>query len=215
MLKSIHHTGGGVEVITFAFVLHRGEVIQDANTRGGEAHIVPELLALLRADMLDSLTFHEDIITDQEVHEMLVLDGLAMEKDGEVILTLEGYVRLMERDSQSFLIHILIEERTHVAMDDLAAADDVIGVGTELLGEMGVCRLELMYGIVGHVVGCWLYFNHYILSYRGVDILFGCFYRYHKRVWYAVGDITNLPILPPPCCWEYNYIATFRQLSRS
>ena len=79
MLKSIHHTGGGVEVITFAFVLHRGEVIQDANTRGGESHIIPELLALLRADMLDSLTFHEDIITDEEVHEMLVLDGLAME----------------------------------------------------------------------------------------------------------------------------------------
>ena len=144
MLKSIHHTSGGVQVITFAFVLHRGEVIQDANTRGGEAHVVPELLALLRADMLDSLTFHEDIITDEEVHEMLVLDGLAMEKDGEVILTLEGYVRLMERDSQSFLIHILVEERPHVAMDNLAAADDVIGVGTELLGEMGVGRLEFM-----------------------------------------------------------------------
>lgn len=153
MLKSIHHVGGGVEVITFAFVLHRGEVIQDANTRGGEAHIIPELLALLRADMFDSLALHKDIITDEEVHEMLVLDGLAMEKDGEVILTLEGYVRLMERDSQSFLIHILIEERTHVAMDNLAAADDVIGVGTELLGEMGVGRLKLMYGIVGHVVG--------------------------------------------------------------
>lgn len=153
MLKSIHHTSGGVQVITFAFVLHRGEVIQDANTRGGEAHIVPELLALLRADMFDSLALHKDIITDQEVHEMLVLDGLAMEKDGEVILTLEGYIRLMERDSQSFLIHILVEERPHVAMDDLAAADDVIGVGTELLGEMGVARLELMYGIVGHVVG--------------------------------------------------------------
>jgi hypothetical protein len=29
-------------------------------------------------------------------------------------------------------------------MDDLAAADDVIGVGTELLGEMGVGRLEFM-----------------------------------------------------------------------
>ena len=144
MLKSIHHTGGGIQVITFAFVLHRGEVIQDANTRGGEAHIIPELLALLRADMFDSLTFHEDIITDEEVHEMLVLDGLAMEKDGEVILTLEGYVRLIERDSQSLLIHVLVEERPHVAMDDLAAADDVIGVGTELLGEMGVGRLEFM-----------------------------------------------------------------------
>lgn len=144
MLKSIHHTSGGVEVITFAFVLHRGEVIQDANTRGGEAHIIPELLALLRADMLDSLALHKDIITDQEVHEMLVLDGLAMEKDGEVILTLEGYVRLMERDSQCLLIHVLVEERPHVAMDNLAAADDVIGVGTELLGEMGVGRLELM-----------------------------------------------------------------------
>ena len=144
MLKSIHHTSGGVEVITFAFVLHRGEVIQDADTRGCEAHIVPKLLALLRADMLDSLALHEDIIADEEVHEVLVLDGLAMEKDGEVILTLEGYVRLMERDSQSFLIHILVEERPHVAMDDLAAADDVIGVGTELLGEMGVGRLEFM-----------------------------------------------------------------------
>lgn len=144
MLKSIHHTGGGVEVITFAFVLDRCEVIQDANTRGGEAHIIPELLALLRADMFDSLTFHEDIITDQEVHEMLVPDGLAMEKDGEVILTLEGYVRLIERDSQSFLIHILVEERPHVAMDNLAAADDVIGVSAKLLGEMGVGRLEFM-----------------------------------------------------------------------
>ena len=143
-LKSIHHTSGGVQIISFAFVLHRGEVIQDANTCGGEAHIIPELLALLRADMLDSLALHKDIITDQEVHEMLVLDGLAMEKDGEVILTLEGYVRLMERDSQSFLIHILVEERPHVAMDNLAAADDVIGVGTELLGEMGVGRLEFM-----------------------------------------------------------------------
>lgn len=153
MLKSIHHTGGGVEVITFAFVLHRGEVIQDANARGGEAHVVPELLALLRADMLDSLTFHKDIITDQEVHEMLVPDGLAMEQDGEVILTLEGYVRLMERDSQSFLIHILVEERTHVAMDDLAAADDVIGVGTELLSEMGVGRLEFMDAKRWHGVG--------------------------------------------------------------
>ena len=79
MLKSIHHTSGGVQVITFAFVLHRGEVIQDADTRGCEAHIVPELLALLRADMLDSLALHKDIIADQEVHEMLVLDGLAME----------------------------------------------------------------------------------------------------------------------------------------
>lgn len=152
-LKSIHHTGGGIQVITFAFVLDRGEVIQDANTRGGEAHIVPELLTLLRADMLDSLALHKDIIADEKVHEMLVLDGLAMEEDGEVILTLEGYVRLIERDSQSFLIHILVEERPHVAMDDLAAADDVIGVGTELLGEIGVGRLELMYGIVGHIVG--------------------------------------------------------------
>ena len=143
-LKSVHHAGGGVQVITLAFVLHRGEVIQDANTRGGEAHIVPELLALLRADMLNRLALHEDIITDEEVHEMLVLDGLAMEQDGEVILTLERYVRLIERDSQSFLIHILVEERPHVAMDNLAAADDVIGVGTELLGEMGVSRLEFM-----------------------------------------------------------------------
>lgn len=132
-LKSIHHAGGGVEVITFAFVLDRCEVIQDANTRGGEAHIVPELLALLRADMLDSLALHKDIITDQEVHKMLVLDGLAMKKDGEVILTLEGYVRLMERDSQSFLIHILVEERPHVAMDNLTCADDVIGVSAKLL----------------------------------------------------------------------------------
>ena len=144
MLKSIHHTGGGVQIITFAFVLDRCEVIQDADACGGEAHIIPELLALLRADMLDSLALHKDIITDEEVHEMLVLDGLAMEKDGEVILTLEGYVRLMERDSQSFLIHILVEERPHVAMDNLASADDVIGVGTELLGEMGVDRLEFM-----------------------------------------------------------------------
>lgn len=159
-LKSVHHAGGGVEVITFAFVLHRGEVIQDANTRGGEAHIIPELLALLRTDMFDSLALHEDIITDEEVHEMLVLDGLAMEKDGEVILTLEGYVRLMERDSQSFLIHILVEERTHVAMDDLAAADDVIGVGTELLGEMGVGRLEFMDAKRWHDVGVFrFYFN--------------------------------------------------------
>ena len=157
-LKSVHHAGGGVEVITFAFVLHRSEVIQDADACGGEAHIVPELLALLRADMLDSLALHKDIITDQEVHEMLVLDGLAMEKDGEVILTLEGYVRLIERDSQSFLIHILVEERPHVAMDNLAAADDVIGVGTELLGEMGVSRLEFMdakrwHGVVLFFIG--------------------------------------------------------------
>ena len=50
-------------------------------------------------------------------------------------------------------MHILVEERPHVAMDNLACADDVIGVSAELLGEVGVCRLELMYGIVGHVVG--------------------------------------------------------------
>ena len=153
MLKSIHHAGGGIQVIPFAFVLHRGEVIQDADACGGEAHIVPELLTLLRADMLDGLALHEDIIADQEVHEMLVFDALAMELDGEIILALEGYVRLVERDSQCLLIHILVEERPHVAMDNLAAADDVIGVSAELLGEVGVCRLELMYGIVGHVVG--------------------------------------------------------------
>lgn len=158
-LKSIHHAGGGVQIISFAFVLHRGEVIQDADACGGEAHIVPELLTLLRADMLDSLALHEDIIADQEVHEVLVLDGLAMEKDGEVILTLEGDVRLVERDSQCLLIHVLVEERPHVAMDNLAAADDVIGVGTELLGEMGVGRLEFMdakrwHGVVFYL-GCF------------------------------------------------------------
>lgn len=152
-LKSVHHAGGGVKIITFAFVLDRSEVIQDANTCGGEAHIVPELLTLLGAQMLDRLALHEDIIADQEIHEILVLDALAMELDGEIILALEGYVRLRERDSQSLLIHILVEERPHVAMDNLACADDVIGVSAELLGEVGVCRLELMYGIVGHVVG--------------------------------------------------------------
>ena len=153
MLKSIHHTGGGIQVIPFAFVLDRSEVIQDADACGGEAHIVPELLTLLRADMLDGLALHEDIIADQEVHEMLVFDALAMELDGEIILALEGYVRLVERDSQCLLIHILVEERPHVAMDNLTCADDVIGVSAKLLGEVGVCRLELMYGIVGHVVG--------------------------------------------------------------
>ena len=143
-LKSVHHAGGGVQIISFAFVLDRCEVIQDSDACGGEAHIVPELLTLLRADMLNRLALHKDIIADQEVHEMLMLDALTMELDGEIILALEGDVRLRERDSQCLLIHILIEERTHVAMDDLAAADDVIGVGTELLGEMGVGRLEFM-----------------------------------------------------------------------
>ena len=152
-LKSIHHAGGGVKIITFAFVLDRCEVIQDADACRGEAHIVPELLTLLGAYMLDRVALHEDIIADQEVHEMLVLDALAMKKDGEVILTLERYVRLVERDSQCLLIHVLVEERPHVAMDNLACADDVIGVSAELLGEVGICRLELMYGIVGHVVG--------------------------------------------------------------
>lgn len=152
-LKSIHHAGGGVQIISFAFVLDRCEVIQDADACGGEAHIIPELLALLRADMFDSLTFHEDIIADQEVHEMLVFDALAMELDGEIILALEGDVRLVERDSQCLLIHVLVEERPHVAMDNLTCADDVISVSAKLLGEVGVCRLELMYGIVGHVVG--------------------------------------------------------------
>ena len=150
-LKSIHHAGGGVQIISFAFVLDRCEVIQDADACGGEAHIVPELLTLLGADMLDRLALHEDIIADQEVHEMLVLDALAMELDGEIILALEGDIRLRERDSQRLLIHVLVEERPHVAMDNLACADDVIGVSAELLGEVGVCRLELMYGIVGHM----------------------------------------------------------------
>ena len=152
-LKSIHHAGGGVQIISFAFVLDRCEVIQDADACGGESHIVPELLTLLRADMLNRLALHEDIIADQEVHEMLMLDALAMELDGEIILALEGDVRLVERDSQCLLIHVLVEERPHVAMDNLAAADDVIGVGTEPLGEMGVGRLEFMYGIVGHILG--------------------------------------------------------------
>ena len=152
-LKSIHHAGGGIQIIPFAFVLDRCEIIQDANACRGEAHIVPQLLTLLGADMLDGLALHEDIIADQEVHEMLVLDALAMELDGEIILALERDVRLVERDSQCLLIHILVEERPHVAMDNLAAADDVIGVSAELLGETGVSRLELMYGIVGHVVG--------------------------------------------------------------
>ena len=149
-LKSIHHAGGGVQIISFAFVLDRSEVIQDADACGGEAHIVPELLTLLRADMLNRLALHEDIIADQEVHEMLMLDALTMELDGEIILALEGDVRLRERDSQCLLIHVLVEERPHVVMDNLACADDVIGVSEKLLGEVGVCRLELMYGIVGH-----------------------------------------------------------------
>ena len=63
-LKSIHHAGGGVQIISFAFVLDRCEVIQDADACGGEAHIVPELLTLLRADMLNRLALHEDIIAD-------------------------------------------------------------------------------------------------------------------------------------------------------
>ena len=161
-LKSIHHAGGGIQIIPFAFVFNRCEVIQDANTCGGEAHIVPQLLTLLGADMLDGLALHEDIIADQEVHKMLMRDTLAMELDGEIILALEGDVRLCERDSQCVLIHILVEERPHVAMDNLASADDIIGVSAELLGETGVGRLELMYGIVGHVLlglfvaGCFM-----------------------------------------------------------
>ena len=49
-LKSKHHAGGGVKIITFAFVLDRSEVIQDTNACGGEAHIVPELLTLLSSE---------------------------------------------------------------------------------------------------------------------------------------------------------------------
>ena len=161
-LKSVHHAGGGVKIITFAFVLDRSEVIQDADACGGEAHIVPELLTLLRADMLNRLALHEDIIADQEVHEMLVLDALAMELDGEIILALEGDVRLRERDSQCLLIHILVEERPHVAMDNLACAYDVIGVSAELLGEVGVCRLELMYAKRWHGLFCFIYSLRYL-----------------------------------------------------
>ena len=100
---------------------------------------------------------------------MLMRDTLAMELDGEIILALEGDVRLSERDSQCLLIHILVEERPHVAMDNLACADDVIGVSAELLGETGVSRLELMYGIVSHVVGCLIQFLSDYWGYLGLS----------------------------------------------
>ena len=98
-------------------------------------------------DDVANLRLHHHVHLEEGFHGLAFVEGMVLE------FLVGGESGCGEFGVQSLLVDVFREtcSKLFVHLED--AADDVIGVSAELLGEVGVCRLELMYGIVGHVVG--------------------------------------------------------------
>lgn len=78
-------------VVLLTLILSRSKVIENANTIIRETQVIPKLLTLLRANLVDSLTFYDDMVVNKKVQSMFVRNHPAMKVGMEDILSLVGY----------------------------------------------------------------------------------------------------------------------------
>ena len=147
--ETVHDIGVCIEIIVFTLVADWCKIIENTYANLSKAHIVPQLLTLLIAELLYRLAFDKHLAFGEEVHEMTMLDGMSMEVDGEVKFPLVGNIPFLQRNLQCILVHILIEIWPQVAMHCLAATIQVIAELLQLLIEVRVYLFEL-FDMIGH-----------------------------------------------------------------
>ena len=114
-------------MVLFALCVHRSEIVQHSEVDAGEAHVVPELLAMSVREVVHRFTLDEDRripVHDAEVSEMTVLNGVALVVGREQELLVEGDATERQFDSQCVLVHVLVEEGSEVFVHLLACANN-------------------------------------------------------------------------------------------
>ena len=127
-LKHIHHILFKIQIITLALVFYRSKIVKNTDLNFREAHIVPQLLTMLLSKCCNGLTFNYHIIFYQKIHMMLVVDALAMKFYREIKFTHGKNILLLKRNFQRILIHVFVEKRTHIIVNDLATPSYVITI---------------------------------------------------------------------------------------
>ena len=128
----------GVKVVSFALVHDWSEVVEDSYADLCKPHVVPKLLPLLRTDVLHGLTFNKDIAKALEIDIMSMIDALVVEVYREVELPFVFDVLFLEDNLEGILVHVLVEERTHLLVNGLATSNDRISHSPQLFGKRRV-----------------------------------------------------------------------------
>ena len=76
----------------------------------------------------NSLTFNYHIIFYQKIHMVLVVDVLTMKLYREIKFTHGKNILLLKRNFQRILIHVFVEKRSHIIVNDLATPSYVITI---------------------------------------------------------------------------------------
>ena len=128
ILKSGDGLSVDVVVVAFALIFGRSEVVENADGRIGQSHIVPQLLALVNAQRRNGLAFYDNIALAQKVHIVLVRQWLPVIRYLKRMLFGKRDLLFFQRYFQRLLIDILVQPRPQLPMDFLTTAYNVVGV---------------------------------------------------------------------------------------
>ena len=127
-LKHVHHILFKIQIITLALVFYRSKIVKNTDLNFHEAHIVPQLLTMFLSKSGNSLTFNYHIIFYQKIHMVLVVDALTMKFYREIKFTHGKNILLLKSNLQCVLIHVFVEKRSHIIVNDLATPSYVITI---------------------------------------------------------------------------------------
>ena len=131
----------------FTLVMSRSKVNEYAYRDFCQTHIVPQLLALGCPQGIHGLTFNDNVLLTEEINIVLVLKRVSVKIHGEIVFLLKGDTSFFEDDGQSFLIHILVQERAECAMDFVKCAVQVITILTQLAAKFRINIVKPFDGI--------------------------------------------------------------------
>ena len=110
-------------MVLFALCVHRSKIVKHTILDAGEAHVIPELLAMSVREVVHRFALDEDRrvpVHDAEVSEITVLNRVALVVGREQVLLVEGNATERQFDSQCVLVHVLVEEGSEVFVHLLA-----------------------------------------------------------------------------------------------
>ena len=97
----------------FALIASWGKIPKYANTRLCQPHIIPQLLPMVCAKLLDCLALYKGLIFHIEVNKVFVFDAFPMEFNREIVFTSKRLDQsFFKNNLQCILVHVFVQKRT-------------------------------------------------------------------------------------------------------
>ena len=151
LLEEVHSICVNIKVVMFTLVTCRSEIPKDTYASFCEAHVIPQLLTMVRANIFRCLALDERLFLNKEIHKVLMTDALAMKLNREIVLTGKRHnLAFFKHNFQCVLIHIFVQERPQAFVNLLTTPINIVAPLFEFLAQRRIFIYQPFYSVIFH-----------------------------------------------------------------